>query len=111
MMGAVIADQYLGRYRTICYGCGLYITGLFLLFMTALPVSINGNHALGGLIPSLIIIGTATGIIKSNVSPLTVEQYRKTRRFVKTLKTGEKVVVDPVVTTQSSEDLPEIVER
>lgn len=79
--------------------------------MTALPVSINGNHALGGLIPSLIIIGTATGIIKSNVSPLTVEQYRKTRRFVKTLKTGEKVVVDPVVTTQSSEDLPEIVKR
>ncbi|CAZ83983.1 unnamed protein product [Tuber melanosporum] len=101
IVGAVIADQYLGRYRTICYGCGLYIAGLFLLFMTALPASINGNHALGGLIPSLIIIGTATGIIKSNVSPLTVEQYRKTRRFVKTLETGEKVIVDPVVTAQT----------
>lgn len=49
----------------------------------------------------MIVIGLGTGGIKSNVSPLIAEQYRETKMKVKTLKSGERVIVDPAVTIQS----------
>ena len=48
----------------------------------------------------MIIIGIGTGGIKSNVSALIVEQYTNTKRYIKVLKNGERVIVDPTVTIQ-----------
>lgn len=48
----------------------------------------------------MIIIGLGTGGIKSNVSTLIAEQYTGTKKTVKTLKSGERVIVDPSVTVQ-----------
>ncbi|QIW95976.1 hypothetical protein AMS68_001494 [Peltaster fructicola] len=100
ILGAVIADQYLGRYWTILYFAIVYCIGNFILFLSALPVSIEHGAALGGLITSMIVIGLATGGIKSNVSPLIAEQYSRTTPYVRTLKSGERVIVDPAVTIQ-----------
>ncbi|KAI5805465.1 POT family-domain-containing protein [Peziza echinospora] len=104
IIGAIIADGYLGRYKTIYIGCFLYMAGALMLTLTALPVSIERGHSLGGLIPSLIIIGAGTGLIKSNISPMVSEQYRKTRRFIREVRNKdgsvERVIVDPVVTIQ-----------
>ena len=78
----------------------IYITGLVILFATSLPASIEHGVALPGLVVAMIVIGIGTGGIKSNVSPLIAEQYRNTKQFVKTLKSGERVIVDPSVTIQ-----------
>ncbi|KAK9468052.1 POT family-domain-containing protein [Lipomyces arxii] len=99
--GAIIADQYWGKYKTICVFAGIYATGNLILFLTSLPASIANGAALGGLVTAMIIIGVGTGGIKSNVSPLIAEQYTNTKRYVKELRTGERVIVDPAVTIQS----------
>ncbi|KAL7273533.1 peptide transporter ptr2 [Rhizina undulata] len=100
ILGAIIADQYLGKYNTIlCFAC-VYICGLCILFVTSLPVAIEHGAALGGLVAAMIIIGLGTGGIKSNVSPLIAEQYRETKPLIRTLKSGERVIVDPTITIQ-----------
>ena len=78
----------------------VYIVGLFILFLTSLPVAITHGASLGGLVTAMIVIGLGTGGIKSNVSPLIAEQYRGTKQVVRTLKSGERVIVDPTVTIQ-----------
>jgi POT family proton-dependent oligopeptide transporter len=98
--GAIIADQYLGRYDTILYFAFVYIAGLLIFFTTALPVAIENGAAFGGLVAAMIVIGIGTGSIKSNVSPLIAEQCRAVKPTVKTLKSGERVIVDPAVTIQ-----------
>lgn len=98
VLGAIISDQYLGKYWTIFYSAIIYIIGCLILFLTSLPVAIEHNAALGGLIVAMIVIGCGTGGIKSNVSPLIAEQYETTTPFVKTLKSGERVIVDPATT-------------
>lgn len=98
VLGAVISDQYLGKYWTIFYSALIYIVGNLILFLTSLPVAIENGAALGGLVTAMIVIGLGTGGIKSNVSPLIAEQYDNTVPFVKTLKSGERVIVDPATT-------------
>lgn len=100
IIGAIIADQYLGKYLTIVYFSLIYMVGILVLFVTSLPYSIENGYALGGLVAAMIIIGFGTGGIKSNVGPLIAEQYQGTKPFVKTLSSGERVIVDPNVTIQ-----------
>ncbi|KAF8251351.1 peptide transport protein PTR2 [Wilcoxina mikolae CBS 423.85] len=100
IFGAIIADQYLGRFNTIVYHSLVYILGLIVLFATSLPVSIHHGAALGGLITAMILIGLGTGGIKSNVSPLVAEQYTGKKQFIRKLKSGERVIVDPNITIQ-----------
>jgi len=63
-------------------------------------VAIDHGASLGGLIAAMILIGCGTGGIKANVSPLIAEQYQNTKPYIKTLKSGERVVVDPASTIQ-----------
>ncbi|MCJ1338699.1 peptide transporter ptr2 [Bachmanniomyces sp. S44760] len=98
--GAIIADQYLGKYNTILYFAFIYLVGIIVLFCTSLPVAIENGASFGGLIAAMIIIGIGTGGIKSNVSPLIAEQYRGTHMTIRTEKNGERVIVDPGVTIQ-----------
>lgn len=98
---AILADMKLGKYWTICLSSGIYVIGLLVLFVTSLPQYRNENNTgLGGLIASMIIIGIGTGGIKSNVSTLIAEQYTVTRPYVRTEKSGERVIVDPSTTVQ-----------
>ncbi|KAI9893342.1 MAG: peptide transporter ptr2 [Vezdaea aestivalis] len=100
LLGGFIADQYLGRYYTILYGAVVYVIGLLILFATALPTAIDNNASLGGLIAAMIVIGLGTGAIKSNVSTLIAEQIQNTNAVIRTLKSGERVIVDPAITVQ-----------
>ncbi|KAF9091639.1 peptide transporter ptr2 [Mortierella sp. GBA35] len=101
VLGAIIADQYFGKYKTICLFCGVYMVGVLILVLTSIPPAIFANAALPGLIIAMIIIGLGTGGIKANVSPMVAEQYQGKKQTVKTLPSGEKVIVDPDVTVQS----------
>lgn len=73
-----------------------------ILVGTAAPAVLQNSPsgALAGFIVSIIIIGFATGTIKANVSPLVAEQIPDSREVVKTLPSGEKVIVDPNLTIQ-----------
>ncbi|KAF2015163.1 Di/tri peptide transporter 2 [Aaosphaeria arxii CBS 175.79] len=98
MIAAYIADSYLGRLRTINIGAGLYLCGLTILFITSLPFSLERGAGLGGFITSLFLIGTGAGFIKANVGIMIFEQYTETKQKVSTLKSGERVIVDPQTT-------------
>ena len=98
--GAWLADTYLGRFTTICWATGIYIIGIFLLFITSIPSITSKSVGTGGFVAAIIIIGIATGMIKSNVSPLIADQVPKRNPYIKITKKGERVVVDPALTIQ-----------
>ena len=100
ILGALVADQYLGKYATIKWFSIVYMVGIAILFVTSLPRSIENGFAFPGLVVAMVIIGLGTGGIKSNVSPLIAEQVRSIKPFVKTLRSGKQVIVDPEVTVQ-----------
>ncbi|OJJ39933.1 hypothetical protein ASPWEDRAFT_151477 [Aspergillus wentii DTO 134E9] len=100
ILGAIAADSYFGRYKTIALATGFGSIGVLILFTTSLPDSLDHGAGLPGLMIALVLIGMGTGGIKSNVSPLIAEQFSQPAR-IKTLSSGEKVVVDPNVTVQT----------
>ncbi|OJD14219.1 hypothetical protein AJ78_05405 [Emergomyces pasteurianus Ep9510] len=100
IFGGIVADQYLGKYNTIVYFSMIYMLGLIILLCTSLPIAIENGAALGGLVAAMIIIGLGTGGIKSNISPLIGEQIKSKKPWVKRLKSGERVIVDPSLTVQ-----------
>jgi len=101
ILGAIIADQYLGKYNTIVIFCMVYIVGLLILTLTSLPVALDHGAGLGGFVAAIIIIGLGTGGIKSNVAPLIADQYKRRQMVIgKDEKTGERVIIDPAITIQ-----------
>jgi len=100
IFGAIVADQYLGRYKAIVTFACVYIVGLLILLLTSLPVALEHGAGMGGFVAAILVIGLGTGGIKSNVSPLIADQYTRKRMAVKTLNTGERVIIDPAVTIQ-----------
>ena len=98
ILGAIIADQYLGRYNTILIFCFVYMAGLLILFATALPMPLANGAGIGGFIVGIIIIGLGTGGIKSNVAPLIADQYTRKKMAVHTTPKGERVILDPALT-------------
>jgi len=101
ILGAIIADQYLGKYNTIVIFCCVYILGLIVLTCTSIPTALDHGAGLAGYIVAIIIIGLGTGGIKSNVAPLIADQYKRRQMVIGTDdKTGEKVIIDPAITIQ-----------
>lgn len=101
IFGGYMADTYWGKYNTIATGTGIYIVGIFILFITSVPSITDKNTALGGFIAAIILIGLATGMIKANLSVLIADQLPKRKPTVKTLKSGERVIEDPNITLQN----------
>lgn len=100
IIGAIVADQYLGRYKSILVFSVVYIVGLIILLLTSIPVAIENGAALGGLAAAMTVIGLGTGGIKSNVAPLIAEQMTETKMKIRVTKKGERVVQDPNITFQ-----------
>jgi len=100
LLGAYIADTYLGRYKTIMISIAVCLVGHVLLIVTAIPpVIVHPNGSLACLVVAMIVMGLGTGGFKSNLSPLIAEQQRSLKPFVRVAKNGERVVVDPAMTT------------
>ena len=100
ILGAIIADQYLGRYKTIVGFCAVYWVGLLILWTTALPTSLAHGHALGGYVTAIVVIGFGTGGIKSNIAPLIADQYQRHKMAIKVQRSGERTIIDPAITFQ-----------
>ncbi|KAI9364318.1 POT family-domain-containing protein [Pilaira anomala] len=113
IIGAIVADQYFGKYNTILIFSCLYLVGLIILTATSIPSAIESGATFPGFVVSIIIIGLAAGGIKSNVSPLVAEQYGIAKPFVRTIKpkVSSKHTVDegdhvPAVAGNSTEVAP-----
>ncbi|KAK9685932.1 hypothetical protein K7432_015316 [Basidiobolus ranarum] len=98
LIGAIIADQYLGKYKTILIFSSIYMLGWFILTITSIP-SIMGQAGYPGYIVSLFVIGLGTGGIKPLVSPMAADQYTQKEIEYRVVK-GERVIVDPELNTQ-----------
>ncbi|KAI9512004.1 oligopeptide transporter [Russula earlei] len=100
LMGAYIADEKWGRYKTVSVSVAITLLGHVILVISAIPpVIVHPKGALAALSLAIIIIGIGTGGFKANTSPLVAEQQRHTRPFISQTKSGERVIVDPTLTT------------
>jgi POT family proton-dependent oligopeptide transporter len=97
--GAYIADTYWGRYKTICWSVAVAMLGHIIMIISSIPGIIGSRASLGIFILSMVVTSTGTGGFKSNVSPLVAEQYRITKCYIAVTRSGERVIVDPAMTT------------
>ncbi|GEQ69148.1 hypothetical protein JCM33374_g2819 [Metschnikowia sp. JCM 33374] len=101
VIGAYIADSFLGKFATVCWFSGIYAVGILILFVTSLPSVGNYHVKFGGFLSGIIIIGLGTGGIKANITTLIADQISSHKPKIKTLKSGEKVIEDPSITIQN----------
>jgi len=73
LLGALISDIWLGKYRTIMYFSVLYCFGFFALAF---------NHTRSGLAAGLILIAIGSGVIKPCVSANVGDQFGKTNKHL-----------------------------
>lgn len=100
LLGAYVADTRWGRSKTICVAVGIALLGHAVLVVAGLPGTLeHTSTALTYFLVALVIMGVGTGGFKSNISPLVAEQYAKTKMTVATTAHGERVIVDPAMTT------------
>ncbi|KAF9259273.1 peptide transporter PTR2A [Marasmius fiardii PR-910] len=98
LLGGYIADTYLGRFNTIYVGIGIAMLGHIIIIISSVPGVVEKSGAIGCFAIGMVVTGLGTGLFKSNVSPLIAEQYKRTKLFVITLDSGERVIVDPAHT-------------
>ncbi|KAI0554797.1 POT family protein [Xylaria curta] len=101
LLGGYLSDTYWGKYKTIHVAIGIATFGHLILIISALPPVIQKpDAALGIFSLGLIFFGMGVGFFKANISPMIAEQYEASqpRPVVETLKSGERVIKDPVLT-------------
>lgn len=99
ILGAYLADTRWGRFKTISIAVFVAMLGHILLIVSSLPTVLdNHSGAMACFVISIIISGVGTGFFKSSISPLIAEQVNGSKQSVQTLQTGERVIVDPVLT-------------
>ncbi|KAI1258703.1 POT family protein [Xylariaceae sp. FL1019] len=101
LLGGYLSDTYWGKYKTIHVAIIVATFGHFILIIAAIPPVIKKpNAALGIFSLGLIFFGIGVGFFKANISPMIAEQYEAShpRATVETLKSGERVIKDPVMT-------------
>lgn len=101
ILGGIIADTKWGRYKTICIGTAISFIAHVILLVAAIPSVIHGGHSIIPFIISILILALGTGLIKASVAPLMADQPPIQAQRVATLRSGEKVILDPGVTTQN----------
>jgi POT family proton-dependent oligopeptide transporter len=99
LVGAYVADQYWGRFKTIQVSIAIALVGHVILIISAIPpVIVNPNGAIACFSIGIVIMGIGVGGFKSNISPLIAEQCTETVIKIQTTKKGERVIMDPAVT-------------
>ncbi|KAE8167644.1 hypothetical protein BDV40DRAFT_284575 [Aspergillus tamarii] len=101
ILGGWWADVHVGRYKAICVGvliCG--IAHLIQIFGAIPSVLQKGTaHSAPPFIISLLVLALGAGIFKPNIAPTILDQHRNKKAYTKVLKSGEKVIVDPELTS------------
>lgn len=71
LLGAYIADTYLGRFNTICVAVFVALIGHVILVIAAVPGVIEKSSAIGAFAVALIVIryGPGNGFVQSQYIP------------------------------------------
>ncbi|GFF32365.1 peptide transporter PTR2 [Aspergillus udagawae] len=97
---AVVADTWLGRYRTILISATIELCGSVILFATSCLRAAQVGAAEGGLATAIVLIAVGSGGVRSSAAPFIAEQYTETTPKIKLLKNGRKVITDRELTIQ-----------
>ncbi|KAJ6064653.1 hypothetical protein N7499_013333 [Penicillium canescens] len=101
IFGGWWADVHVGRFQAICVGVLICGVAHIIQVFGAIPSILQKGtaHAAPPFIIGLLLLAFGAGIFKPNVSPLILDQNPHKKAYTKTLKSGEKVIVDPEATT------------
>lgn len=86
--------------KTIILGVVIGAVAHVIMIGGAAPSLLKAGKGVAPFIVSFFTLAIGAGIFKPNVAPIVVDQYKDQRQIVKTLKSGEKVIVDPETTIQ-----------
>lgn len=100
ILGAWIADTRLGRYNTVMLGAGIGAIAHVIMTGGAAPSVLQKGNGIAPFMISFFMLAIGAGIFKPNVAPIVIDQYTHQRQYVKTLPSGERVLVDPETTIQ-----------
>ncbi|PWY66779.1 oligopeptide transporter [Aspergillus heteromorphus CBS 117.55] len=100
IFGGWWADVSVGRYKAICVGVAICGIAHIVQIIGAIPKVLQEGraHAAPPFIIGLLLLALGAGIFKPNIAPTVLDQYRHQKQYTKTLKSGEKVIVDPELT-------------
>jgi POT family proton-dependent oligopeptide transporter len=97
---AFIADSKLGQYLTLVITVVLYCLGIVALTISSITSNLDKGWGVPGLVVAMFLVGLGGGGVKAILPPFLADQYTKTKPQIKTLKSGEKVIVDYELTLQ-----------
>ncbi|OSS53808.1 hypothetical protein B5807_00745 [Epicoccum nigrum] len=94
------ADARVGRFKGIV--CGVLVGGIAHIVMvgSAAPVLLKAGKGFAPFIVSVVLLAISAGILKPLIAPMLLDQLEHQKPYTETLKSGEKVVVDPEITIQ-----------
>lgn len=95
-----LADTKTGRFPLIVWG--VVVCGIAHVLMVACGApSLLANHtAIAPFFISVYVLAIGAAMFKPNISPTLLDQMPVTVPVIKTLKSGEKVIIDPEATTE-----------
>lgn len=100
IFGAWLADAKIGRYQAIMWGVIIGGVAHIIMIGGAAPAVLRAGAGVAPFVISLVLLAIGAGMFKPNVAPLLIDQYQYQMPYVDTLKSGERVIIDPEVTIQ-----------
>lgn len=101
IFGGWWADVHVGRYKAIVVGVVLCGIAHIIQVFGAIPSVLQrgASNSAPPFIIGMILLSIGAGIFKPNIAPTILDQNRQKKAYIKTLKSGERVIVDPESTT------------
>ncbi|KAI9924853.1 hypothetical protein ASPWEDRAFT_28013 [Aspergillus wentii DTO 134E9] len=101
LFGGWWADVHVGRYKAICIGVLICGIAHIIQVVGAIPSVLKRgtSNSAPPFIIGLLLLALGAGIFKPNIAPTILDQHRCKKPYTKVLKTGEKVIIDPELTS------------
>ena len=100
LFGAWWADAKAGRFKAIVWAVLVGAVGHVIMNGGAVPALLKAGKGLAPFLVSYGLLAIGAGIMKPLIAPILLDQLEHQKPYTKTLKSGEKVLVEPEITIQ-----------